>query len=147
MYYDVEGQKLNGSAGTETSTIEINGYAMQLKLPKPYGYNTAFVAKDTTDTVALVEYKGLQNGQNNATYSSGCDFPELFTNNWLKWLRQRINGQEYNWKFFCTPEQISGFSIKDYIFCYNNIHIIKSLTKEKVSENVYQVEIVAETVG
>ncbi|MDR2205739.1 MAG: hypothetical protein LBE36_06265 [Flavobacteriaceae bacterium] len=146
MFYDFEGQKLNGTGNEETNTIEINGYAMQLKLPLPGGYNTAFVMKDTTDVVALVEYSGLQFGQNNAVYLPGCDFPELFYNNWLKWLRQRISGQEYNWKFFCTVEQISGFSIKDYIFCYNNIHIIKSMTKEKISDNIYDVEITTETV-
>jgi hypothetical protein len=146
MFYDFSGQKLNGTEKTDTNIIEINGYLMPLKLPKPMGYNTAFVAKDSADVVALVEYSGLKNGQNNATYSSGCDFPELFDRNWLKWLRQRINGQEFNWKFYCNIEKICRFSVKDYVFCYNNIHIIKTLNKEKISDQIYEVEITTETV-
>src|SRR5690606_24034043 len=78
MYYDIDGPKLNGTAKTDTTTININGYLMPLTLPKPGGYNTATVLKESSDILALVEYAGLLNGQNNATYSPGCDFPELF---------------------------------------------------------------------
>lgn len=146
MFYDSSGPVLNGSEQKETTIIEINGYLMPLKLPKPGGYNTAVVAKDSADCVALVEYTGLHGMQNNATYSPGCDFPELFGNNWLKWLRQRINGQEYVWSTYCSIEWFSNFSIKNYIFCYNNIHLIKSLNKEKIAENIYRVETTTETV-
>lgn len=146
MYYDYKGQLLNGTEKSDTNIIEINGYTMPLKLPKPGGYNTAFVSKDSTDTVALVEYSGLQYGQNNATYSTGMDFPVLFDTHWLKWLRQRINGQEFNWKPYCKVEEICEYSIKDYIFCYNNVHIIKSINKDKISSNIYQIDITTETV-
>ncbi|WP_312750602.1 hypothetical protein [Epilithonimonas hominis] len=146
LFFDYKGQQINGVAKEDTSTIEINGYAMPVKLPKPGGYNTAFVAKDSVDTVALVEYSGLQFGQNNATFSSGMDFPVLFDTNWRNWLRQRINGQEYQWKAFCKIEEICNYSVKDYIYCYNNVHIIKSINKEKVSSDIYQVEIITETV-
>lgn len=146
LFYDYKGQQINGVAKEDTSTIEINGYAMPIKLPKPGGYNTAFVAKDSVDTVALVEYSGLQFGQNNATFSPGMDFPVLFDTNWRNWLRQRISGQEYQWKAFCKIEEICNYSVKDYIFCYNNVHIIKSINKEKVSNDIYQVEIITETV-
>lgn len=147
IFFDSNGVKLNGAENKETSIININGYFMPLKLPKPMGYKTAFVAKDSTDVLALVEYKGLENLQNNATYSTGCDFPELFYNNWEKWLKQRINGQEFNWKSFGNVEQVNQINIKDYIFCYNNVHVIKSITKEKITDTIMQIDITTETVG
>ena len=146
MYYDAAGPLLNGKRKKDTNIIEANGYAMELRLPKPLGYLTANVMKDTDSTIALVEYDGLTNGQNNATYSPGCDHPELFQNEWAKFLRIRINGQEYNWQKNCTISKISQYSVKDFIFCYNNMHIIKSISKEKVSPEVYNIEMVTETV-
>lgn len=146
MFYDTTGPKLNGKENSETTTIEIKGYAMPLILPKAGGYNTANVLKKSTDVVALVEYSGLQFGQNNAIYTPGCDFPELFSNNWEKWLRQRLNGQEFIWKKKVNMEEYSQYKIKDYIRAYNNIHIIKSLTKDKVSDNNYEIEFTTETV-
>lgn len=146
MFYDSTGPVLNGKEKTDTNIIEVNGYAMELKLPKPLGYLTANVMKDSDAVVALVEYDGLVGGQNNAKYSPGCDHPELFANDWEKWLRIRINGQEFTWSKNCSISKISQYSIKDFIFCYNNIHIIKSISKEKVSTKVYNIELVTETV-
>lgn len=146
MYYDYQGAVLNGTPKADTSIIEANGYAMELKLPKEFGYLTANVMKDSNSIVALVEYDGLNGGQNNAKYTPGCDHPQLFDSNWAKFLRIRINGQEYNWSKNCSISKISQYSVKDFIFCYNNIHIIKSMNKEKVSPNVYNIELVTETV-
>lgn len=146
MYYDVSGPLLNGAKKNDTSVIEINGYAMPLKLPKPGGYLTANVLKDDASIVALAEYSGIKNGQNNCTYLSGCDFPELFSNNWEKWLRQRINGQEFSWSHECSIEKFSQYSIKDYVFCFQNIHIIKSISKDKIGKDLYKIDFVTETV-
>jgi len=146
MYYDYQGAVLNGTAKTDTSTIETNWYAMELKLPKPLGYLTANVMKDSDSVVHLVEYAGLTGGQNNARYTPGLDHPQLYDTNWSNWLRIRINGQEYNWSKNCSISKISQYSVKEFIFCYNNIHIIKSMNKEKVSKDEYNIELVTETV-
>ena len=146
MYYDYSGPQLNGTAKETTTIIDINGYAMELRLPKPLGYLTANVMKDSSSLVALVEYDGLTGGQNNAKYSPGCDFPTLFYTNWEQWLRLRINGQEYNWQKNCSMSKISQYSVKDFIFCYNNIHLIKTISKQKVGKDVYNIELTTETV-
>lgn len=146
MFYDSNGPLLNGKEKKETSIIEANGYAMELRLPKQLGYLTANVMKDTDSTIALVEYDGLVNGQNNATYSPGCDHPELFENYWGKFLRIRINAQEFQWQKNCSISQISQYSVKDFIFCYNNIHLIKTISKQKVGNHIYNIELTTETV-
>lgn len=146
MYYDIDGPRLNGEKKQDTNVIEINGYLMPLRLPKPQGYNTATVLKDSNSVVALVEYDGLKDGQNNATYSPGCDFPELFDSNWLKWLQQRINGQEYTWRKRCSIEDVSKINIKQLAYCYENIHVIKTINKDKISNTEYEIEITTETI-
>lgn len=147
IFYDNSGQKLNGLENEETTIIEIDGYVMPVRLPKEFGYNTAYVMKDSNSTLALVDYDGLKNGQNNANASSDCDFPALFESHWKNWLKLRLNGQEFIWQSFANIETFSQFSIKDFIYAYNNVHIIKSWSKEKVSDDYYRVEFTTETVS
>ncbi|MEC5157025.1 hypothetical protein [Chryseobacterium sp. MP_3.2] len=146
MFYDKDGALLNGKEKLDTNIIEVNGYAMPVSKEKETAPLTAKVMKDSTDTLALVWYDGLTAGQNNAKNPEGCNHPELFANNWEAWLRQRIRGQEYDWSFKVSIEKLSQFSVKDYIFCYNNLHIIKNWTKDKTGDDTYEVQIVTETV-
>lgn len=146
MYYDSSGIKLNGEPKTDTSVIEIDGYCMPVLLPKPGGYTTAVVRKDSTTTLALVYYDGLIGNQNNAKNPPGCEFPELWDKNWYKFLRQRIYGSQYEDSFLAYIEDISQYTIKDYIYWHNNIHQISSWGKEMVSENVYKISISTETI-
>ena len=145
MYYDRHGAVLNGEAGKETSVIEINGYAMPVAKAKEYHTATAQVKKDSDSILALVYYDGLRDGINNAGNPPGCHFPELFGNNWEKWLSQRMNSEVYQWKFMAYMEDMREFSVSDYLYCYHKRHLIKTLNKDKISENTYEVEITTET--
>lgn len=145
-YYDQSGFKLNGLVQKDSNVIEINGYPMPIGKPKQYGHETAIVMKDSDTILALVYYDGLINGSNNAKNPPGCEFPQLFVEYWEKWLQQRVNSTEFNWKFTANIEELSQYSIKDYIFAYQNIHIIKSWTKDKISKNTYEVDIITETI-
>lgn len=136
---------LNGEAGKETSVIEINGYAMPVAKAKEYHTATAQVKKDSDSILALVYYDGLRDGINNAGNPPGCHFPELFGNNWEKWLSQRMNSEVYQWKFMAYMEDMREFSVSDYLYCYHKRHLIKTLNKDKISENTYEVEITTET--
>ncbi len=145
IYYDSSGPLINGVAKEETSVIEINGYHLPIAAPKIAGYNTANVLSESENLVQLVGYEGLQNGQNNAIFNSQLDFPGLFYSHWEPWLKRRLVGNEYQWSKVVSIADISRFRIKDEIFCYNNIHIIKEWEKEKLSENSYLVNITTET--
>ncbi|MGD1319506.1 hypothetical protein [Chryseobacterium sp. 2R14A] len=147
IYFDIDGQKINGEGNEETIETEIDGYVMPVKLPKENGYNTAFVLKDSSTTLALVDYDGLKNGQNNANSVSDCDFPDLFETHHKPWLKLRLNGQEFIWPTYANIEQFSNYGIKDFIYAYNNVHIIQSWTKNKISDNIYQVEMTTETIS
>lgn len=146
MFYDKNGTLLNGKEKTDTNIIEVNGYAMPISKAKDIAPITAKVLRDSTDSLALVYYDGMTEGQNNAKNPEGCHHPELFASNWEAWLRQRIRGHQYEWSFRVPIEKLAPITIKDYVFCYNNLHIIKSWTKDKIGENTYEVQIITETV-
>jgi len=147
MYFDNNGPKLNGTEKEDTNVIEIDGYVLPQRLPKENGYNTAYVLKDSSTTLALVDYDGLKNGQNNANNATDCDFPQLFESHWKNWLKLRLNGQEFNWTKIVNAEQFSQFSIKNFIYAYNNVHIIKNWSKNKLNRELYSVEFTTETVS
>lgn len=144
MFYEKSGATINKAAVEDTNEIEINGYPMPIEKVKLNSEATASVKRDDSSCLALVFYNGLVNGQNNATNKPQATFPDLFYSNWEKWLRQRVNGVEYNWKFQVKADDLK-VKISDYINCYKNIHIITSWTKD-YSEDTYTIDITTETV-
>lgn len=144
MYYDKDGAFLNKKENAETIIIESNVIILQTGVPKTNGYDTAIIKKDTEDALQLVWYDGLNVGQNNAKNPAGAEYPELFYSHWEKWLRQRIRGYEFQWKFYCPAEEFN-YKITNHIFAFNNIHNIKTWTKDLV-EGTYEVDIVTETI-
>ena len=146
MYYDVNGIKMNGEPKTDTTTIDIDGYAMPVEEAKPNGYITAIVKKDSSTTLALVCYDGLFGVQNNAKNPAGCAFPELWEKNWYKFLRQRITGSKYEDSFLAYIDDISKYTVKTHIFWHNNVHQITNWGKDMVTEDVYKITINTETI-
>lgn len=147
VLYDSKGLKINGTPPKENvNTIEINGYPMPVAKYKEHHTPTAWVKRDTDNTLALVYYDGLVDGINNAQNPVGVAFPEVFHSHWETWLKQRIVSEEYQWKFYANAELFSGYSVKDYIYCYHNHHIIKNINKDKVGDNTYEIEITTETI-
>lgn len=146
VFYDAQGFKLNGEEIADTKVIDIDGYALPVYMPKPNSHSTAVVQTDSTTMLQLVYYDGLTDGTNNAKNPAGCHVPELFYKNWENWLKRRLECYEYTWKFIIPIEEMANYSINDYLFCYDNIHLIKTLNKDKVSETTYEVEIITETI-
>ncbi len=145
VYYDKDGVTINKVENDDTTVIEINGYPMPLEKIKQQSPTTASVKKDSSSVLALVFYNGLDaNGQNNAIGKPQATFPDVFYSNWEKWLRQRVNGTEFNWKFQIPADDLN-IKITDYIKCYNNIHIITGWTKD-LNEDTYEIDITTETV-
>ena len=144
MYYDIEGAVPNKAGKDDTIIIDSNVIIIQVAVSLPQGQNTAVIKKDTDDALQLVYYDGLTGVQNNAKNPAGAEYPELFFTHWEKWLRQRIRGYEFQWKF-STPAEEFDFKITDHIYAYKNIHNIKTWTKTLV-ENTYEVDIVTESI-
>jgi hypothetical protein len=145
IFYDRTGATINKDEEDDTNVIEINGYPLPIEKIKQESPTTASVKKDSSSVLSLVFYSGLDSlGQNNAISNVKATFPDLFFSNWEKWLRQRVNGTEFNWKFQITAEDLD-VKISDYIKCYNTIHIITSWTKD-LNEDTYEIDITTETI-
>lgn len=144
MFFDSEGAVPNKAAKDDTIIIDSNVIIIQVGVALPQGQNTAIIKKDTDDALQLVYYDGLTGVQNNAKNPPGAEYPELFFTHWEKWLRQRIRGYEFKWKFQIPAEEFD-YKITDHIYCYKNVHNIKTWTKDLV-ENIYEVDIVTESI-
>lgn len=144
MFYEKSGATINKAAIEDTNEIEINGYPMPIEKVKTNSEPTATVKRDDSSCLALVFFNGMSGGQNNAVSKPQATFPDLFYSNWEKWLRQRVNGTEFTWKFEIRADDLD-VKIKDYISCYKNIHIITSWTKD-YSADTYTIDITTETV-
>lgn len=144
MYFDKSGVVLNKAEKEDTTIIESNVVIIQVGISLAQGHNTAIIKKDSDDALQLVYYDGLTGVQNNAKNPAGAEYPELFYSHWEKWLRQRINGYEFQWRFEIPADEFN-YKITDHIYAYKNIHNIKSWTKDLV-ENTYEVDIITETI-
>ncbi|WP_018676137.1 hypothetical protein [Riemerella columbina] len=144
MLFNNKGNKLNGKEDKNTNIIEIKGYPLPIKKAKAFAPETAYVMKDSDTILSLVGYKGLKDGKNDAIELDGALFPNLL-DSWDKWFANRIYGVQYEWKFLANTSKFREYSINDYIYAYNNIHIISSMTKDKIADNTYEVNITTET--
>lgn len=144
IYYDSSGITINKEPGEMTTRIETNTYALPCYIAKPQGPNTAVVKSYDSSLLQLVKYDGKTGIQNNAKASPELTFPALFYTNWERWLRGRLRSVEYVWTYTYSTD-VEQVSIKDYIGCYQNIHIIKDRVKDYFGNSV-EVTITTETI-
>ena len=144
IFYDSSGITLNKEPLESTTRIETNTYALPCYVAKPQGPNTGVVKSYDSSLLQLVKYDGKTGIQNNAKPSPELTFPILFYSNWEKYLRGRLRSIEYIWTYTYSYG-LDSISIKDYLGCYQNIHIIKELTKDYFNNSV-EVTITTETV-
>lgn len=145
MYFDAKGEKINGTENSETKVIDIRGYSMPVRIPKSNGKESGIILSDDATLVQIINYTP-KFGDNTPRMELSQIFPKLFSDYWKTWLGRRLSGVEYKWSFPAYIDVFSGFNIKDYVYCYKNAHIIKMWTKEKISKNMYRVDITTETV-
>ena len=67
----------------------------------------------------------------------------VFDARWVKWLGFRINSKSFKENFTCSIYE--HINIKELSFKYNELHVIKKLTRKFISEKTMKVEIESET--
>jgi len=71
--------------------------------------------------------------------------PNVHASFWKKWFTFRTNSQTYNWKFKMYEEGLRQVISKLKIFAYGQYHIIKTLNKTQISDDLYDVDIETES--
>ena len=125
------------------STIEING--LPLPLTTRNAVTTAHAFENNQSKVYLVHYDGIFNGNNLARANDNYLLPEVYLEYWIRWLQFRTGSTEFDWLFIVNEIQMRDIKIKSKIFAYQRLHLIKSIQKNEVRPNIFEVELITET--
>lgn len=123
-----------------TEEISINAF------PLSFQENTVKDSSDNRSNLNLVLYSGLSNDNNYALPPDELLMPSISSNYHQEWLESRVRSRMFNPGFNCKIEDIISLKIKDKIFMYNNYHLIKNISKNQISKDLYEVEMNTETI-
>lgn len=139
-------QVLNAQEATQLTNvteIQIGGYCLPRIMYE--GIYTAIARKSGEQTIGMIWYDGLHNGQNNAGFRKTLT-PPLVAEYWKDWYKMRIAATEYTWSFVCNKNQFRHIALRDTILAYNQRMLIKSINKSVLDKEHYQVEITTITI-
>jgi hypothetical protein len=126
----------------KTTTIEING--LPLPLLTREGVQTAYALEQNSSKAYLVHYDGLFNGNNLAKPNDNYLVPVVHIAYWQKWFNYRINAPAFNWQFKAWNEFVSSLNVKTKIYAYNRIHIVKTINKSEIEQDLFEIDIETE---
>lgn len=128
----------------ETSnTIEIPIYPLQNEL-----IDDVFTAKSvqsSDDKLCFVIYEGLIQGNNYTMQPTALSVSNLIYEYHYEWLNNRVHSMPFNISFIASALDVVYLTSKNRVFCYNNIHIIKNITKNQLPNEMFEVELETET--
>ncbi|MDN3595335.1 hypothetical protein [Zunongwangia endophytica] len=129
--------------GTEEIEIELD---LQPALVEPNkGVTTAIAPKETSDLDFClydgVNVNGLPTCAENISRTLSLD--NVGNNFWVNWLWFRIHSKSFKDSFECSPQEI--YELKELSYKYNELHLIKKLSKKYQSEKVMKVEVESES--
>lgn len=91
----------------------------------------------------VVLYNGLQSMLNTTIDTTPLLMPNIQANFHKKWFEFRLNAIRYTWDFKMYLEDL--LKIDKKIFAYGRYHIVKSLDKTQLSEDLFDIQIETET--
>lgn len=142
VYIDNKGVKIikpKESISDIENTISINAS------PLLYDTNTVKAHSESTDSLNLIIYRGLINGNNYADIPTALLLPNIHEYYHRPWLEFRLQAKNYTPTFICQIEDILKVSIKDRIFMYNNYHLIQNISRQQKSKDLFEIELSTET--
>ncbi|MFA5296572.1 MAG: hypothetical protein WC389_00010 [Lutibacter sp.] len=123
----------------QTNTITIDA----LPLPQKYaeGVETAFAFDHGgNNKIYAVLYDGLNAAGLNLTDDiTPILIPAVHHNHYKKWFNFRINAINYDWTFKMFSEKLE--KIKKKVWAYGRYHVVKSMSKTQIDEDLYEVDI------
>lgn len=107
---------------------------------------TAKSAQSSDDKLCFVMYTGLQNDNNYTIEPTALAIPNLVETYHEKWLRNRVEAVQYSLTFLATIEDVINLNTKKRGFIFNNLHLFKTITKNQLKNELFEVEIETETI-
>ncbi|WP_341221027.1 hypothetical protein [Polaribacter atrinae] len=95
------------------------------------------------DKIYICLYDGLQDDVNTTIAPKELEMPTIHNNFHYKWFNFRLTSINYKWIFKMYLEELSA--IKKKIFVYGRYHVVNTLLKTQIREDLFEVEIESET--
>lgn len=128
---------------TDEKTQEITIDALPLPQLTRTGSTSAHAFEENNSKIYTVLYNGLVDGLNVTQNPAPMFLENVHPSHWQKWFDFRINAADYSWIFKAETEQLTGLKAKGKIFAYGRYMINKSINKQEIEPDLYQVEIEA----
>ena len=126
-----------------TNPIQIN--ALPLPQKSISGIETAYAFENGgSEKIYAVLYNGLNADNLNLTLNnSELQLLAIHEKHYNKWFNFRINAITYKWSFKMFAENVAKIYKK--VFAYNRYHVVKSINKTQIAEDLFEVEIETDT--
>ena len=132
----------NNLVDKQTETIEID--ILPLPQKSENLIQTAFSSDlGGASKIYAILYDGLQNNVNTTLETTPLMIPTMYEVYHKIWLDFRLRAISYSWVFKMYLEQLSAIDKK--VFAYGRYHIVKTLDKTQISEDLFEVEIETKT--
>lgn len=128
---------------SEIEELEIE--ALPLEVYDNKGIVTAVYPEEEEDLMFCI-YNGLVNNDNLAIDNINGEkltIQEVYNTRWTNWLRFRANSEVIKDRFFLHITET--YTLKTGIFKYNKKQLVKSISKKRVDNEHWQVEVESET--
>ena len=136
---DENGMQLSQGEQQGSTQVNIEGYCLPKVLYR--GEHSCIPRKNGGNVLGLIWYDGLRYGNKNEGETREELLPPKVTKYWEDWYKMRLSSYELSWSFIANKNQIREFALRDTLYVYGQRFFIKSITKNTLSRECYQVEI------
>lgn len=143
IYHSIE-QIATSDYKTDEKTNEIVINALPLPLAVRNDIQTAHAFDTDESKIYAVTYDGLSSGLNLAKPNTNLLLENIHEDLWKDWMDFRIKGPSFNWSFIAYYEDIQELSYKGKVFSYGLHHVVKTLNRTEIEEDLFEIEIETE---
>jgi hypothetical protein len=136
----------NDESRRDEKTQEIRFNELPLPLYSRDGIQTAYMFDGGEERIYTLIYDGLTGGYNLAKDPAPMLLNEVHQKYWKKWLTNRIDATQYTWAFKMFSEKLRNLKVKGKVYAYKRYHIVKSVSKDQIGPDLWEVTIETETI-
>lgn len=141
MFFNTDGySSANFTKDDKTTEIQIAAFPLLNSFRN--GVQTAYAIESEKSKMYAVLYEGLNSAGLNITLEPApMLLPTIAENFYKNWFNFRLSSINFRWNFSSFTEALNGLTAKRKIFAFGRYFIIKTLTKNQVSKDLFDVEI------
>lgn len=143
IYIDKDGYTIDKDASEQTNEITIKG--IPLPITSLQGRTTADLFDENQNRVNLVLFGGLKDNKNDAENPANLLLERTYLDHYKIWFEFRLSSVGFEFLVEMFEIELQKINIKNRLYAYNRLHVIKSLNKKQVHDDLWEVEIKTES--